>query len=61
NVIFASDYVIEMGPGAGDAGGQVVFKGQPEALARADTQWGALARAACSTARTRGNTAELSK
>ncbi|OGP52313.1 MAG: excinuclease ABC subunit A [Deltaproteobacteria bacterium RBG_13_43_22] len=32
NTILSSDYVIDMGPGAGEHGGQVVFSGTPEAL-----------------------------
>ncbi|UCF57299.1 MAG: excinuclease ABC subunit UvrA [Deltaproteobacteria bacterium] len=32
--ILSSDYVIDMGPGAGVKGGQVVFKGPPEQLMR---------------------------
>jgi len=32
NTILSSDYVIDMGPGAGENGGQVVFSGTPEAL-----------------------------
>jgi len=32
--ILSSDYVIDMGPGAGVKGGQVVFKGTPEQLMR---------------------------
>jgi excinuclease ABC subunit A len=32
NTILSSDYVIDMGPGAGEHGGQVVFSGTPEEL-----------------------------
>jgi excinuclease ABC subunit A len=32
NTILASDYVIDMGPGAGEHGGEVVFSGTPEEL-----------------------------
>jgi excinuclease ABC subunit A len=31
------DWLIELGPGAGPAGGQIVFEGTPEALAKGDT------------------------
>lgn len=37
DVIKSADWVIDMGPEAGDAGGQVVFAGPPEELARAGT------------------------
>ncbi len=32
NTILSSDYVIDMGPGAGEHGGQVIFSGTPEDL-----------------------------
>ncbi|MDP6178321.1 MAG: excinuclease ABC subunit UvrA [Desulfatiglandales bacterium] len=35
--ILASDYVIDMGPGAGEKGGQVVFNGTPEQLRSSGT------------------------
>jgi excinuclease ABC subunit A len=31
------DWLIEMGPGAGPAGGEIIFQGLPEALAQGDT------------------------
>ncbi|MBS3758402.1 MAG: excinuclease ABC subunit UvrA [Desulfobacterales bacterium] len=34
--IQAADYVVDMGPGAGRRGGEVVFSGSPEALLRAE-------------------------
>lgn len=40
-VMFAADRMIDMGPGPGARGGQIVFDGTPEALKRADTLTGA--------------------
>ena len=37
DVVRAADWVIDLGPDAGDAGGQVVFEGTPEDLAHRDT------------------------
>ena len=34
DVVKRADWVIEMGPGAGDAGGRVVAQGPPEEIAR---------------------------
>ncbi|MFD2787904.1 excinuclease ABC subunit UvrA [Hymenobacter rubripertinctus] len=36
-VVAASDWVLDMGPGAGDEGGQVVAEGPPQEVARAKT------------------------
>jgi excinuclease UvrABC ATPase subunit len=36
-VIARADYVIDLGPGAGSAGGKVMFEGTPEELAQSDT------------------------
>jgi len=35
-----ADHVVELGPGAGERGGEVVFQGSPQALERADTGTG---------------------
>lgn len=35
--IAASDWVIELGPGGGKQGGQIIFEGTPEKLLHADT------------------------
>ena len=40
DVIRSADWVIELGPEAGDAGGEVVFEGTPEELAGRDTWTG---------------------
>lgn len=37
DVMLASDYIIDMGPGAGSLGGQVVFAGEPSELKHADS------------------------
>ncbi len=44
DVIRAADWVVDLGPDAGEAGGQVVFEGTPEELAQADTFTGAALR-----------------
>lgn len=46
DVVAAADWVIDMGPGAGSHGGQVIFEGTPAELTAADTPTGQhLARA----------------
>ncbi|WP_241157557.1 excinuclease ABC subunit UvrA [Schaalia sp. ZJ1691] len=46
SVVARCDWVIDLGPGAGDEGGRVIFEGRPGDLAAADTVTGrALARA----------------
>ncbi len=41
DMITQSDWVIELGPGAGEAGGRVVYQGSPAGLVSAKTPWGA--------------------
>lgn len=38
--IQSSDYVIELGPGAGDYGGKIIFEGSPMELLKSKTPWG---------------------
>jgi len=40
DVIASADWVVELGPDAGDEGGRVVFEGEPRKLARAKTATG---------------------
>lgn len=40
DLLLAADHVIELGPGAGDKGGHVVFAGSPAQLHGAHTPWG---------------------
>jgi excinuclease UvrABC ATPase subunit len=41
-VIAVADHVVDLGPGAGSAGGHVQFEGTPDALRRSDTRTGRL-------------------
>ena len=43
-IMLAADHLIELGPGAGEQGGQLVFQGSLEQLRRADTLTGAYLR-----------------
>ena len=38
--MIAADWIIDLGPGAGDEGGQVVAKGTPEGVAASGTLTG---------------------
>jgi excinuclease ABC subunit A len=40
DLLLAADHVIEMGPGAAEAGGRVIFEGAPARLRGRDTPWG---------------------
>jgi excinuclease ABC subunit A len=40
DVIACADWVVELGPEAGDAGGRIVFEGEPRSLSRAKTATG---------------------
>ena len=44
DVIKVADYIIDMGPEGGDAGGEILYAGTPEALAKQDTYTGAILR-----------------
>ena len=45
-VMLSADWIIDLGPGAGDEGGRVVAQGTPETVARSATPTGeVLARA----------------
>ena len=39
-VLISADWVVDLGPGAGDAGGRIVASGTPEDVAKADTPTG---------------------
>ncbi len=64
DVVRAADWVVDLGPGAGDEGGRVVGEGSPEAIAALDTPTGRALRAprraeARSTARPEPPRAEI--
>ena len=40
DTLLASDYVIELGPGPGEEGGEIIFEGSPLTLAKKKTPWG---------------------
>lgn len=40
DILFASDQVLELGPGPGKQGGKIIFQGSPEALLGKNTPWG---------------------
>ena len=40
DVVKVADHVVDLGPDGGDAGGQIIFTGTPEALANSDTHTG---------------------
>lgn len=42
DIIRSADHVLELGPGAGDEGGRVIFSGSPKLLQKAKTPWGSL-------------------
>ena len=46
DVIVNSDHVIEMGPGAGENGGKIIFEGVPDKLSSGKTPWGEILKAA---------------
>ncbi|HET6416036.1 MAG TPA: excinuclease ABC subunit UvrA [Polyangiales bacterium] len=52
-MILGADRVIELGPGAGENGGQIVFDGTPSALRKAKTATGAALKASRKTSRPR--------
>jgi excinuclease ABC subunit A len=48
-VVAASDWVIDMGPGAGDRGGRIVARGTPEEIAKNTTSRTARYLPSCGT------------
>ena len=52
-MILGADRVIELGPGAGENGGQIVFDGSPAALRKAETATGSALRVTGAAKRTR--------
>jgi excinuclease ABC subunit A len=52
-MILGADRVVELGPGAGEEGGTIVFDGTPSALRRAPTATGKALKAGGATVRTR--------
>jgi excinuclease ABC subunit A len=44
-VLATCDWLIELGPGGGPHGGRIVFEGEPEQLAEADTATSPFVRA----------------
>jgi excinuclease ABC subunit A len=61
SVIRACDWVVDMGPGGGPAGGHIVFAGTPEALTKADTKTGVAMRAALARGAQKSDAAARSK
>src|SRR5206468_573974 len=47
-IMACADWIIDLGPGAGDAGGRIVGEGTPEAIALLDTPTGQVLRAVLS-------------
>ena len=45
-IMVCADWIIDLGPGAGDEGGQIVAQGTPEDVARSDTPTGNVIAAA---------------
>lgn len=43
-VLRGSDWIVELGPGAGERGGNVIFSGPPAEILKAKTPWGDLLR-----------------
>ena len=51
DVLVAADWIIDVGPGAGDDGGRIVAEGTPETVAEADTATGRVLRDLLGTTR----------
>lgn len=45
DVILQADWMLEVGPGPGAAGGKIIFQGKPSELTKKDTPWGEELRA----------------
>ena len=44
DTVAAADHFIEMGPGAGKAGGKIVATGEPRSFLKKETAWGGILR-----------------
>jgi excinuclease ABC subunit A len=40
DIVRSSDFVVEIGPGPGEAGGKIIFSGSPQELTQSRTPWG---------------------
>jgi len=44
DLLSQSEWILELGPGPGESGGEIIFEGPPQNLLTSDTPWGVLVR-----------------